>query len=429
MAAHTMFDGRLQIYKRPNGRSWNCAARVGGQRFRITTGVELLEQAKDVAEEWYLGLRGKLREGRIVPDERTFGEAADQYIREARVLTIGARSPRYVEVVEMRLNAHILPYFKGKPLSEINKGLVQAYRVERAEKTIAKTAIKGENGEPDVPGKPPARSTMLQEIVAIRQVLKHAEGMGWIKYVPNLSTAYMTQGKKGRRAWFDPDEYVRLYKAIDRRIENENRRGWKPKYEDLYDYVIIMANTGWRPDESWNVEFRDVKIEEDYGTKETILVTDIRGKTGVRYNKSMPQAAFTFERLRRHRIERLEKLGKTPEEIEAMLPTMKLFPNFPRHLFNDILRKEKLKYDRDNQVRTAYSLRHSYISMRLMEGANILQIANNCGTSVQMIEEHYAAHIKDRLDASAINVMRPQAARKSAKKQKKTADEQSPSAV
>jgi hypothetical protein len=33
-----------------------------------------------------------------------------------------------------------------------------------------------------------------------------------------------------------------------------------------------------------------------------------------------------------------------------------------------------------------------------------------------MIEEHYAAHIKDRLDAAAINVMRPQQARRAAKK-------------
>jgi hypothetical protein len=41
---------------------------------------------------------------------------------------------------------------------------------------------------------------MLQEIVIIRQVLKHAEGLGWIPYVPNLSTPYMTQGKRGRRA-------------------------------------------------------------------------------------------------------------------------------------------------------------------------------------------------------------------------------------
>ena len=42
-----------------------------------------------------------------------------------------------------------------------------------------------------------------------------------------------------------------------------------------------------------------------------------------------------------------------------------------------------------------------------MEGADICQIAKNCRTSVEMIENYYAAHIKTNLDAAAINKMRP----------------------
>jgi hypothetical protein len=49
--------------------------------------------------------------------------------------------------------------------------------------------------------------------------------------------------------------------------------------------------------------------------------------------------------------------------------------------------------------------------MRLMEGADIYQVAKNCRTSVEMIEKFYAAHIKNTLDAAAINVMRSRAAR------------------
>jgi hypothetical protein len=41
-----------------------------------------------------------------------------------------------------------------------------------------------------------------------------------------------------------------------------------------------------------------------------------------------------------------------------------------------------------------------------MEGANIYQLAKNCRTSVEMIENFCAAHIKNTLDASQINVMR-----------------------
>ncbi len=42
-----------------------------------------------------------------------------------------------------------------------------------------------------------------------------------------------------------------------------------------------------------------------------------------------------------------------------------------------------------------------------MERADIYQIAKNCRTSVEMIQKHYAAHIKNTLDAAAINTRRP----------------------
>jgi len=48
-----------------------------------------------------------------------------------------------------------------------------------------------------------------------------------------------------------------------------------------------------------------------------------------------------------------------------------------------------------------------YICVRLMEGADIYQIAKNCRTSVEMIEKFYASHIKNTLNAAAINVRRP----------------------
>jgi hypothetical protein len=35
------------------------------------------------------------------------------------------------------------------------------------------------------------------------------------------------------------------------------------------------------------------------------------------------------------------------------------------------------------------------------------QIAKNCRTSVEMLEKHYAVHLKNTLDASAINVLKP----------------------
>jgi len=95
------------------------------------------------------------------------------------------------------------------------------------------------------------------------------------------------------------------------------------------------------------------------------------------------------------------------EEWRLPGPTDLIFPKWQRELFRTILDEENLKFDREGRPRTAYSLRHTYICFRLMEGADICQIAKNCRTSVEMIENYYAAHIKTNLDAAAINIMRP----------------------
>ena len=122
--------------------------------------------------------------------------------------------------------------------------------------------------------------------------------------------------------------------------------------------------------------------------------------------KSMPGAVRVYERL----LSRPKPArGKAKEEgggRQLPRPTDPVFPGLHIKLFNGILKRAELKLDREGHKRTAYSLRHTYICLRLLEGADIYQIAKNCRTSVEMIEKFYAAHIKNTLDTTAINVRR-----------------------
>jgi len=208
---------------------------------------------------------------------------------------------------------------------------------------------------------------------------------------------YRSAAKVSHRAWFSPAEYKQLYEATRRRARNPKRPGHKWASEQLHDFVLFMANTGLRPDEAKNLEHRDVEIVVDPATGETILEIEVRGKRGVGYCKSTTGAVKPYERL---------EARNNPD------PQSKVFPGNHIKQFNNILQEEGLKFDRDGQRRTAYSLRHTYICLRLMEGADIYQIAKNCRTSVEMIEKYYASHIKTSLDASVINVRRPRALRK-----------------
>ena len=147
-------------------------------------------------------------------------------------------------------------------------------------------------------------------------------------------------------------------------------------------------------------------VTDDWSGKR-ILEIEVRGKRGVGYCKSMPGAVRPFERLRDRERPVADDTGDSDDgEIETAPPepTDLLFPTEYQKMFNRVLTDAKLKFDRNGKARTAYSLRHSYICFRLLEGADIYQIAKNCRTSVEMIEKHYAAHLKDMIDTSLINV-------------------------
>jgi hypothetical protein len=93
------------------------------------------------------------------------------------------------------------------------------------------------------------------------------------------------------------------------------------------------------------------------------------------------------------------------EEWRTPEPTDLIFPKWQSELFKTINEEENLRLDRHGWPRTAYSVQHTYISMRLMEGVNIYQMTKNCRTSVGMIEIYYGVHVKNSLDAAAINVV------------------------
>ena len=89
---HTILGGKVHVYKRPNSSSWQCATYLAGKNRRTTTKEDSLSKAKEFAEDWYLQLRGKLRDGEL-KSGKLFREAAKLYLREFDIMTQGRRSP------------------------------------------------------------------------------------------------------------------------------------------------------------------------------------------------------------------------------------------------------------------------------------------------------------------------------------------------
>jgi hypothetical protein len=109
------------------------------------------------------------------------------------------------------------------------------------------------------------------------------------------------------------------------------------------------------------------------GSGQEILEIEVRGKWGVGFCKSMAGAVRSCQRLfNRPKLKRgMQARNRSrinpnpipPDELPE--PTDKVFPGDYLRLFNRILTKSNLKLD---NMRTAYSLRHASIRLRLMEG-------------------------------------------------------------
>lgn len=64
---------KVHIYKRPNNSHWQCSSYFAGKNRRTSTKEDSISKAKEIAEDWYLQLRGKVRNGEI-KTEKTFAK-------------------------------------------------------------------------------------------------------------------------------------------------------------------------------------------------------------------------------------------------------------------------------------------------------------------------------------------------------------------
>ena len=150
----TILGDKVHVYNRENSRFWQCSTYLAGRNRRTSTKQESLALAKEFAEDWYLTLRDKNRTGELL-NEKTFKQAAELFEREYEIIIEGHRSPRWVEGHKARLRLHLLPSFGALGLSPVTARKTQEYCVHRNETSST--------------GKPPARSTIRDEIVTLRR--------------------------------------------------------------------------------------------------------------------------------------------------------------------------------------------------------------------------------------------------------------------
>ncbi len=388
MKTQFILNGKVRLYRRVENGPWQCAAYLKGKDWRKSTKERDLSKAEDVATDWYTNLCTRLL-GSENPG-KMFVQAARAFLAEYEPMMRGCQGADPLQIHRDRLRHYLLPYFDTVHLSEITSGAVQQYRAHRLSEPERDMQCAGAQGGPGAlkGWKPPGREAVENEIATLRMVLETAQRHGWIDRIPDLSDPYEPKGKAKPKLWFTPWEYRQLCDVLRRNAESPTVGRDKSEARQLRDYVIFMVNTGLTPSEAESLQYRDVQIIRDDGD-EQILEIAVRGSDGVTYCYSTPAAVSAFERMAARNRPR-------PDDL--------LFSGQIRKLFNDILRASNLKLDRKGKARNADSLQYSYICFRLLEGVSLHEVAENCRTTVETIEKHYAVHLPDLADALLIDL-------------------------
>jgi integrase len=251
----------------------------------------------------------------------------------------------------------------------------------------------------------PKSSTLMNFASAWAKLQQTAVNKGWISErvaIPKLTT----RGHKGKtRPAFSREEITKLFDYMERWAK-EGRLEVEREIRPLVrDYVEMLLLTGMRHGtEALNICWNNIEWHTNDGKKYLRIWVD--GKTGGRWLIAKHRAVDVLKRLHSRQkavydipFDRLFE-SRAPQRIFVMADGHQ--PLRIDGTFKKLMRDSGLAMSQDGQMRTLYSLRHTYAHEALMKDKmDVYTLAEQMGTSVKMIEQHYG-HLKPAMKADKI---------------------------
>ncbi|MDR6420246.1 hypothetical protein J2801_002497 [Paraburkholderia phenoliruptrix] len=293
------------------------------------------------------------------------------------------------------LDAKILPDLRSRNIKDVSFELLDQFVVK----------LSGEKLDP---------STIQRYLGIVLKVLQYAANRGAIAALPHFPKIKM-QDKP--RAWFNLTEYRKLYaraKALigtEHVIASPNGSGRKNETRkiritaDLPNMIVFMVNGFIRPTDLKNMQHKHVAIVRDEHTY--LRLTLPESKKHSKPVATMQRAVDVYER----QCKLYEPEGLAKPEDYVFMPQYANRDTALKRLqqqFNFLLEDLCMKTDVRGNERTIYSLRHTCIMFRLLnaDGMDMLTLARNARTSVEMIERFYASELTGEMNIDIIQSQR-----------------------
>jgi hypothetical protein len=387
-AAHTVVPKRCSLYKQARSDKWYARIKLdSGEWYRVSTEVEDLESATERALSLYY--ESKVKSNNKLPQNtRTLRSVAKNIVSQLEAKSDTAEWKQIYKHYIQVINKYQIPFFANTKLDNI-KSRYEGY-----------IAFVGEQI-----GRIPKASTLNTHHAALKLILTEAVNRGWCAsdQLPVLKNS----GKETqRRPTFDITEYRSLIKKLAHWCKQPSHRKKDSEIKlMLYDYVLILANSGIRHGrEAMEIKWANISFAKSSSGNEIVTMNVIKrkGRKGteerrdvvVRHN-DISDVKKVLERLK----ERNPKLqGKSLEAVIKGRHDLPLFAlsdgSQPKRLdgtFKKFLADAELSIGAEQSQRTLYSFRHFYASQQLLANPpiTVYLLAKQLGTSVKMIEKHY----------------------------------------
>jgi integrase len=364
-------DGRIVMYQRSDHSvrpKWNVRLKIPNSNGYVvkSTRTSDFEEGKRFSENLYYELEGRIRRGEQLKSP-SFKRVISDWKKELP-LVWRDKSPQYINGTISICENHLEPYFDNFKIDEITEDSIVEYFNHKIKTTTP----------------PPSNVTLRHQGTVLGNILKFTKRKGFIPNVPNIPLPKL---KINPRSDFNVKEWRKLYTFMRSWVGDVKHHRIKRDRFYTQQTILILGNTGVRVGELRKVRWVDIEEVKDIDG-ETRLSFTVDGKTGPRNVISNIGTERYFENLWNWRK---EELGKEPELTEPILindRTGKPIGSF-KGSWETLMKQTNLLIDKDGNRRVPYSLRHTYVTMRLREGVNIYQLSNNIGSSVEMIESFY----------------------------------------
>lgn len=375
----------LEQHKGKKRDIWHMRIRVIGKNkyIRKSTFQAELGVAATIAQDEYDKIRERLRKD--LPVEELNYEQLYHKWRAVKGLHLSKHRKRSVSLGQ---ETYLLPFFGKFPISKLTEKNCTGYWKWRLSYWTEGPGKHNKNVKFFV--KKPSGNTLSNERQSFLQVLRWAFKQGYINHIPDFELPYKRPAKNEvARPAFTYNEYQKIMKWV--RDEHYKKFSSKPKYANDYGRQMFLSflgfgfETGMRPNEIFTLKWKQVEIadgDKGFGKYLKINVSK-ETKTKKRTVISMPRAVSAFKLMQGY------SRHTAPDDYVFTTWKGGRVRDYAKQ-FKRMLVELGIETDMYGDKRVPYSMRHSYITFRLLRGKVLVQdLARNCGNSVEEIEEHY----------------------------------------